>query len=194
MRADRYAAFGLTESDEQFRRGFRDAFVRAGLSHEQFLDALGWYRDSGQHLGGDPIKLSARFHDFATSKGWSTDHLVAVTSAYEVIAAEGPAAMLEMPSAEDDAALIVKADELLHSDPNAYWRDEGLQERALEARERQLAAPPPEPGIDHEAIERRVAQQEVDRFAAMLRQPAEAAKYWASPECRCTDLHRSAGR
>jgi hypothetical protein len=64
--------------------------------------------------------------------------------------------------------------------PDAYWRDQGLQELALEARERQQIAPPAEPGIDHDAIERRVAQQTVDRFAEMLRK--EPGKYWTSPE------------
>jgi hypothetical protein len=64
---------------------------------------------------------------------------------------------------------IAKADELLKTNADAYFRDPELQELALEARERQFSAPPPEPGVDHEAIERRVAQQEVDRFSEMLR-------------------------
>jgi hypothetical protein len=97
-----------------------------------------------------------------------------------VIAEQGPAAVLATPSPEEDAATIARADELLRTNPDAYWRDQGLQELALEARERKLAAPPPEPGIDHGAIERRIAQQTVDRFAEMLRK--EPAKYWASPE------------
>jgi hypothetical protein len=182
---DRYSQFGLrSEADEQIRRGFRDALARAGLSHEQFLDALGWYRDHGQHLGADPSKLAESFREFASNKGWDAGHVAAATSAYDMIAEQGPAAVLATPSAEEDAATIARADGLLRTNPDAYWRDQGLQELALEARERQLAAPPPEPGIDHDAIERRVAQQEVDRFAAMLRQPAEAAKYWASAELR----------
>jgi hypothetical protein len=178
---DRYLAYGIrTDADEQIRRGFRDAFARAGLSHQQFLDALGWYRDHGQHLGADPAKLTESFHEFASGKGWDAGQVVAATSAYELIAAEGPAAVLATPSSEDDVSTIARADALLKSDPAAYWRDEALQEAALEARERQLSAPPPEPGIDHDAIERRVAQQTVDRFAEMLRK--DPAKYWASPE------------
>jgi hypothetical protein len=186
---DRYLAYGIrTDADEQIRRGFRDAFARAGLSHQQFLDALGWYRDHGQSLGADPVKLAESFHEFASGKGWDAEHVVAATSVYDAIAAEGPAAVLATPSPEDDVATIARADALLKSDPAAYWRDQALQEAALEARERQLAAPPPEPGIDHEAIERRVAQQEVDRFSEMLRK--EPAKYWASPELQ--DRHRRA--
>jgi hypothetical protein len=178
---DRYRDYGIrTDTDEQLRRGIRDAFFARGLSHEQFLDALSWYRDHGQHLGGDTIRLSASFHEFATSKGWGAEHIVVATSAYDVIAAEGPAAVLATPSAEDDAATIAKADELLRTNADAYFRDAELQERAFEARERQQAAPPAEPGIDHDAIERRVAQQTVDRFAEMLRK--EPGRYWSSPE------------
>jgi hypothetical protein len=56
---------------------------------------------------------------------------------------------------------------------------EAFRSLALEARERQQVAPPAEPGIDHDAIEHRVAQQTVDRFAAMLRK-----EYWTLPELR----------
>jgi hypothetical protein len=38
----RYREFGLvSDEDETLRRAFRDGFRRAGLSHQQFLDALG---------------------------------------------------------------------------------------------------------------------------------------------------------
>jgi hypothetical protein len=106
-------------------------------------------------------------------------HVAAATSVYGLIAEQGPAAVLATPSPEKDATTIARANELLRTNPDTYCRDQGLQELALEARERQQAAPPPEPGIDHDAIERRIAQH---RFAAMLRQPAEAANYWASAE------------
>jgi hypothetical protein len=178
---DRYTQFGLRgDQDELLRRGFRDAFARAGLSHEQFLDALGWYRDHGQHLGADPSKLAESFGEFASNKGWDAGHVAAATSVYDVIAEQGPAAVLATPSPDEDAATIARAAELLRTDPDAYWRDQGLQELALEARERQQAAPLAEPGIDHDDIERRVAQQTVDRFAEMLRK--EPGKYWSSPE------------
>jgi hypothetical protein len=89
--------------------------------HQQFNAALEWFRDTGQHLGADPIKLSATFHEFATSKGWNTEHIVAATSAYDTtIAEQGPAAMLEPTSAENDADVIARADALLKSDPDAY--------------------------------------------------------------------------
>jgi hypothetical protein len=130
----------------------------------------------------DETALMASFHEFSVAKGWEAEKIAAASSIYSQIRDEGPAAVLEPTNSENDANVIARADALLKSDPAAYWRDEALQEAALEAREHQLAAPPPEPGIDHDAIERRVAQQEVDRFAAMLRQPAEAAKYWASAE------------
>jgi hypothetical protein len=188
---DRYLDFGIrSEADEQIRRCFRDAFARAGLSHEQFLDALAWYRDHGRQIGADPIKLAQNFHEYAAGRGWQPEQLAVAISTYDLIAEQGPAAALEPTSAESDADVIARADALLKSDPAAYWADETLQELALEARERQAAAPAPEPGIDHDEIERRVAQQEVDRFAGMLRQPAEAAKYWASGELQ--ERHRRA--
>ena len=54
-----YLDYGLrTDTDEQIRRAFRDAFKRAGLTHPQLLEAMEWYRDHGQHLGGDVAKLT----------------------------------------------------------------------------------------------------------------------------------------
>jgi hypothetical protein len=92
--------------------------------------------------------------------------------------------VLAAPTAEEDAALIAKADELLKTNAHAYFRDPELQELALEARERQQATPPPEPdrAAVADQIERQIAQRQCDKFAAMLRDPAEAGKYWASPQ------------
>jgi hypothetical protein len=179
---NRYLAYGLRPEDEEIRRGFRDAFARAGLSHQQFLDALGWYRDRGQHLGADPTKLAESFSEFATSKGWQADHLDAAVSVYDTIREAGPEVVLATPTAEEDAATIARASELLRTDAAAYWRDGDLQEAQLEALERQQAAPPPEPdrAAVGDQIERQIAQRNVDKFAEMLRK--EPAKYWASPE------------
>jgi hypothetical protein len=105
---------------------------------------------------------------------------VAATSVYDVIAEQVPAAVLAPTSAEEDAATIARANELLRTDADVYWCDHDLQEAVLEARERQQAAPPPEPGIDNYAIERRIAQRDCYKFAAMLRE--EPGKYWGSPE------------
>jgi hypothetical protein len=90
--------------------------------------------------------------------------------------------VLATPSAEDDAATIAKADELLRTNADAYWADQALQEAQLEALERQQATPPPEPdrAAVADQIERQIAQRDVDKFAEMLRK--EPAKYWASPE------------
>jgi hypothetical protein len=189
VRTDRYHQYGLTEGDEPFRRAVRDGFKRAGLGHAEMMQALEWYKD---HVRPDmdETALAASFHEFSAARGWDAEKIAIASSVYNQIRDGGPTAVLAMPPAEEDAALIAKADELLRTNADAYFRDPDLQELALEARERQLAAPPPEPGIDHDAIERRVAQQKVDRFAAMLRQPAEAARYWASPELQ--DRHRRA--
>jgi hypothetical protein len=177
-RMDRFSGYGIRgDADEQIRRAFRDAFGRAGLDQTQLTQALEWYRDHGQRLGADPIKLAESFQEFATGRGWDPGHVAAATSVYDAIAEKGAAAVLAPTGAEEDAATIARADELLRTDPDAYWRDVGLQELALEARERQQAAPPAEPAVDDATLERRIAQQDVARFAAMPRDPASAAKY-----------------
>src|SRR5882757_7058173 len=179
---DRFTEFGLRgDTDETLRRAVRDGFRRAGLGHAQLTHALEWYRDNVRP-GADGANLGESFNDFVRARGWTPEQLNAAVGVYSQIQNEGPAAVLATPSPEDDAALIARADELLKTNADAYFRDQELQELALEARERQLAAPPAEPAVDHYAIERRIAQQDVDRFAAMLRDPASAAKYWSSPD------------
>jgi hypothetical protein len=177
---DRYSQFNLRgEQDELLRRAVRDGFSRAGLGYAEMMQALEWYKD---HVRPDmdETALAASFYEFSAARGWDAEKIAIASSVYNQIRDEGPTAVLATPSPEDDVATIARADALLKSDPAAYWRDEALQEAALEARERQLSAPAPEPGIDHDAIERRVAQQTVDRFAEMLRK--DPAKYWASPD------------
>jgi hypothetical protein len=179
---DRFAEYGLRgDQDELLRRAFRDAFQRAGLSRAQLGQALDWYKERGQHLGGDVAKLTESFGEFAVEKGWASQHLEAAVSVYGQIAEQGPTAMLTpAPSPEGDAAAIARADELLRTEPDEYWRDHELQEAVLEARERQEAAPAAAPAVDDYAIERRIGQQDVDRFARMMRE--EPGKYWGSPE------------
>jgi hypothetical protein len=48
--------------------------------------------------------------------------------------------MSPAPSAEDDAATITRANDLLKTDPAKYWGDAELQEAAFEALERQAGA------------------------------------------------------
>jgi hypothetical protein len=183
---DRYTQFGLRgDTDEQIRRAVRDGFKRAGLSPAQLTEALTWYRDRGQRLGGDPAKLAESFSEFAASKGWQAEQQDAAVSVYGLIRDQGPAAvMAPAPSTEVDVATIAKADELLRTNADAYWRDYDLQEAVLEARERQVAAPPPAPDpfsvAASEQLDRQIAQQTVDKFARMVRE--EAGKYWSSPD------------
>ena len=67
----RYREFGLvSDADETLRRAFRDGLRRAGLSHEQFLDALAWYRDHTRP-GLDEAVLKEAFAEFAAQRQWS---------------------------------------------------------------------------------------------------------------------------
>jgi hypothetical protein len=182
MRSDRYHQYGLGEADEVFRRAIRDGFRGVGLSHQQFLDALTWYRDNVRP-GMDATELSASFHDFATARAWPVEQLVAATSVYETIQQSGPESVIGTPTPEEDKATIAKANELLAKDYSAYAADEQLQELMLEALERQQAAPPATsvgPAPSDVEIEGRMGQKDVDRFEQMMRE--RPGEYWSSPQ------------
>jgi hypothetical protein len=182
MRGDRYAEFGLTEADEPFRRAFRDGFRNSGLDHSQFLAALRWYAEKGQHLGGDATRLAQSFGEFAQSAGWNATHIVAAQGVYNSIRGQGPATLTDAPSPERDQETIEYATKLLQTEPDRYWSDAELQELQLEAIERQQSAPQAPSAVDHYAIERGIAQRDIAKFEAMMRDPQEAQKYWRSPE------------
>jgi hypothetical protein len=64
----RYREFGLvSDADEGLRRAFRDGMRRAGLSHQQFLDALAWYRDHTRP-GLEEAAQREAFAEFAAQK------------------------------------------------------------------------------------------------------------------------------
>jgi hypothetical protein len=178
---DRYSQFGLRgDEDDLFRRAVRDGFKRAGLGNDRLTQALEWFRDSVRP-GMDQAQLAVSFNEFAASKGWPAEHLTAAVAVYGAVRDQGPAAVMSpAPTSEEDVAMIARADELLRSNPEGYWRDHELQEAVLEARERQEAAPAASPSVDTYAIERRIAEGDVDKFARMMRE--EPGKYWGSPE------------
>src|ERR1700730_16309900 len=131
---DRFTQFGLRgDADEQTRRAVRDGFKRAGLSHAQMQQAMDWYRDHVRP-GMDEAKLTESFAEFAATKRWGAEQRDAALSVYAQVRAQGPAAVMSpAPSAEEDAATLARASELLRTDPNAYWRDAELQEAQYEA-------------------------------------------------------------
>jgi hypothetical protein len=116
---DRYQQFGLRgDADEQLRRAVRDGFKHAGLSPAQLTQAMEWYRDRGQHLGGDEATLAESFAEFAASKAWPDAQRDAAVGVYGQVRDEGPAAvMAPAPTAEEDAATIARAAELLRTEP-----------------------------------------------------------------------------
>jgi hypothetical protein len=138
---DRFTQFGLrSDADEQLRRAVRDGFRRAGLNHAQLTQAMEWYRDRGQHMSPDPAKLTESFTEFAASKHWPPEHRSAALSVYGAVRDQGPAAVIAPTSAEQDAATIARATELLRTDQAAYWRDVELQEANFEALQRRESA------------------------------------------------------
>jgi hypothetical protein len=183
MKTDRFAAYGLGEADEPFRRAVRDGFRRAGLSHAQLTQALEWYRDHVRP-NMDESALSASFSEFTRNKGWSIEQQVAASSVRDAIRHHGPeAVMAPTPTAAEDQEIIAKANALLAKDAAAYFADQELQESMYEALERQAApelssAPPPAPSGDE--IERRIGRQDMQKFETMMRE--EPGKYWSSPQ------------
>jgi hypothetical protein len=101
---------------------------------------------------------------------------------YNTIREQGPAALTDAPTPERDAETIEYATKLLRTEPDRYWADAELQELQLEAIERQQGAPQAPAAVDHYQIERQIAQRDVAKFEAMMRDPQEAQKYWRSPE------------
>jgi len=199
---DRYRQFGLRgDADEQLRRAVRDGFKRAGLSPAQLTQAMEWYRDRGQHLGGDEAKLTESFAEFAASKRWPEAQRDAAVGVYGQVRDQGPAAvMAPAPTAEEDAATLARAAELLRTDPAKYWKDAELQEAQYEALERQeaakadpgtpptpAAAPPSPapaaaaPGAATLAGGAQADQARHDEIVAMMKDPQRSKEYWASP-------------
>jgi hypothetical protein len=180
----RYREFGLvSDADETLRRAFRDGLRRAGLSHEQFLDALAWYRDHTRP-GLDEAPLREAFAEFAARKQWAPQLVEGALAVYETIRDDGAHAVADAPPSPDtDRATVARGDEALRRDPAGYWRDAALQDAVFEARERleALAGPaaaqaaPPNP-----------ARERVREIEAMLhdRSGAGQRRYWSDPALR----------
>jgi hypothetical protein len=183
MRTDRYAAFGLTEADEPFRRAVRDGFKRAGLSHKHLTEAMEWYRDSSR-TGMNEDALLASFTEFATNRGWPTEQQAAASLVYDAIRDHGAdGVMSPTPTPAEDQETLAKANALLAKDAAAYFADQELQEAMFEALERQAApqSEPPAlgPPLTDAEIEQRIGRQDMQKFERMMRE--NPGQYWSSP-------------
>jgi hypothetical protein len=183
MRTDRYAAFGLAEVDEPFRRAVRDGFKRAGLSHKQLTEAMEWYRDSIR-AGMNEGALLGSFTEFTTNKGWPVEQQAAASLVYDAIRDHGAEAVMSpTPTPAEDQETIAKANALLAKDAAAYFADQELQEEMFEALERQAApqSEPPAlgPPLTDVEIEHRIGRQDMQKFERMIRE--NPGQYWSSP-------------
>jgi hypothetical protein len=195
----RYREFGLvSDADETLRRAFRDGLRRAGLSHEQFLDALAWYRDHTRP-DIDETALRETFAEFAAQRQWSPHLVEGALAVYETIRDDGADAVAEPPPSPDaDRTTVSRGDEALRRDPASYWRDAALQDAVFEARERLEAlsgpgaAPPAAPNP---------ARERVREIEAMLHDSSGSGqrRYWSDPALRedyakaLADVHGGAG-
>jgi hypothetical protein len=192
-----FSEFGIqTDADEQARRAVRAGFARAGLAPQQFNQAMTWHRDHGRQIK-DPAKIAESFSEFAAAKHWSHEHIAAAMAVRDQITEVGAEVFLgSAPTAEEDAATIAKATELLRSDAATYWSPTNAEMReawteALErdaARAEQTAATPPT--VDPAVADRQAGRVDVDKFAAILRDPQRSREYWSSPELQ--EQHRVA--
>jgi hypothetical protein len=180
----RYREFGLvSDADETLRRAFRDGMKHAGLSHQQFLDALAWYRDHTRP-GIEEAALREAFAEFAAQKQWSPQLADGALAVYETIRDDGPEAVAHPPPSPDtDRGTVARGEEAMRRDPASYWHDAALQDAVFEARERleslsgSAAAPaaPPNP-----------ARERVREIEAMLHDSSGAGqrRYWSDPALR----------
>jgi hypothetical protein len=180
----RYREFGLVSgADETLRRAFRDGLRRAGLSHQQFLDALAWYRDHTRP-GLEEAVLRDGFTEFAAQQQWSPRLMEGALAVYETIRDDGADAVAEpVPSAEADRVTVTHGDEALRRNPASYWRDAALQDAVYEARERLEALSGPSAAT---AATPNPARERVHEIEAMLHDNSGAGqrRYWSDPALR----------
>jgi beta-galactosidase/beta-glucuronidase len=180
----RYREFGLvSDADEALRRAFRDGLRRAGLSHEQFLDALAWYRDHTRP-GLDEAVLKEAFTEFAAQRQWSPQLVESAVAVYDTIREDGAEAVADPPpSLAADRATLARSDDALRRDPAGYWRDAVLQDAVFEARERLEALAGPTAA---KAIPPNLARERMREIEAMLHDSSGAGqrRYWSDPALR----------
>lgn len=196
----RYREFGLaSEQDEILRRAFRDGFKRAGLSFDQFLDALAWYRDNARPTA-DEAQLADAFAQFTADNGWPAEQRDSALDLYRAIRDDGAAAVMPAPRPDEDRATLARADALLRGDPARYWGDIELQDAVFEARER-LGDDAPSGDIAPATPGMSQDRQRVDAVEALLRDPSGDGqrRYWSDTELRAdyaralTRLHGGGG-
>ena len=190
----RYREFAVvSERDEVLRRAFRDGFKRAGLSFEQFLDALAWYRDHARPAA-DEAQLADAFTQYSSDRGWPAEQRDGVLDLYRAVRDNGPAAVMQAPRPDEDRAILARADELLRNNPARYWGDIELQDAAFEARER-LSGHALSEGTARPAATVSPDRQRVGEIEALLRDPNGDGqrRYWTDSELR-TDYAQALAR
>jgi len=183
---DQYTQYGLhTDADQLSLRAMRGGMKRAGLTHSQFTQVMDWYRDHGRQMK-DVSKVAESFAEFAAAKHWSPEHIAAAMAVRAQITEVGAEAFLgPPPTAEEDAAAIVKATELLRTDAASYWSPANaeLRESWSESIERiQARAVQPQAsladarGAETTPIDRTADQLRHDEILTMMR--TDPGSYW----------------
>src|SRR5262249_41595192 len=143
-----------------------------------------WYRDHARPTG-DEAPLADAFSQFAAEKGWPVEQRDGVFDLYRAIRDNGPAAVMQTTRPEEDRAILVRADELLRSDPARYWGDMELQDAAFEAHER-LQNPARTEDAAGLLVDRGQDLRRIEEIEALFRDPSGDGqrRYWTDPGLR----------
>jgi hypothetical protein len=208
----RYSRYGInTAADEQAFRAARHMALAAGATPQQFEQLAEAYADGiTRGLTGTALKDHIAEAP-AVTRSFSSELLSRLgTNVFDPIAQHGAAPFLPaVPTAEEDAATIAKAEALMRENAKAYFRDGELQDAYADALERRgpaarnappMARPPvPTRESDQAVIEEaedRLAKNPqayfrdkdlVDRYSAALERRQAAASPDASATARPAD-------
>jgi hypothetical protein len=133
----RFEAYGFAAADADLVNSFRYAAKRAGWSAHKTEQAFEWFKSVQSNLGHMTTEQRlASFAEFTAARGWRGADTDVALDWFEI--AQGaldrgePPPLAPAPTAHEDNARRAEIEQLMREDPNAYWRDVGLQDELYE--------------------------------------------------------------
>jgi hypothetical protein len=131
----RFREYGLSDDDADLVNSFRHAARRAGWSSGRVEEAFAWFKERG-HGQMSPEARMQSFREFVGARGWGdaeTDQALGWFNDTASRIESGRALDLPpAPTAQEDATRRAELEGLMRTDPDAYWRDAGLQDELYE--------------------------------------------------------------
>jgi len=133
----RFEAYGLTAADADLVNSVRFAARRAGWSGRKLEQAFEWFKDHATDLGRMTVEQRiASFQEFTAARGWRAPEVESALGWFgEAQSAldRGQAPPLPpAPTREQDTARRAEIDRLMQEDPDAYWRNQDVQDELYE--------------------------------------------------------------